>query len=112
MTKRAHSDIGVSLPIILESGFEKLKKAKEVQKVLDSLNLGKFTEKAKRNGTRSALIVVSSASVTKAGANLPGVDVVAASELTVKDLAPGTHPGRLTLFSENSIPEIVKRFSA
>ncbi|MFH0885156.1 MAG: 50S ribosomal protein L4 [Candidatus Micrarchaeota archaeon] len=110
--KRAHSDIGVSLPIILESGFEKLKKAKEVQKVLDSLNLGKFVEKAKRNGTRSALIVVSSAAMKKAGANLAGVDVVAASELTVKDLAPGTHPGRLTLFSENSIPEIVKRFSA
>jgi large subunit ribosomal protein L4e len=112
VVKRAHSDIGVSLPIILESGFEKLKKAREVQKVLESLNLGKFTEKAKRNGTRSALIVVSSSAMKKAGANLPGVDVVAASELTVKDLAPGTHPGRLTLFSENSIPEILKRFSA
>lgn len=112
VTKRAHSDIGVSLPIILESGFEKLKKAKDVQKVFDSLNLGKFVEKAKRTGTKSALIVVSSAAMKKAGENLAGVDVVAASELTVKDLAPGTHPGRLTLFSESSIPEIVKRFSA
>ncbi len=110
--RRAHSDIGVSLPIVLEVGFEKLSKAREVQKVFESLNLGRFLEKAKRNGTKSALIVVSSAAAKKAAANLPGVDVVLASDLSVKDLAPGTHPGRLTLYSESAIPEIAKRFSA
>jgi large subunit ribosomal protein L4e len=109
--RRAHTDIGVSLPIVLESGFEKLAKAKDVQKVLDSLNLSRFLDKAKRNGTKSALIVLSSAAKKTAAANLPGVDVVGAAELSVKDLAPGTHPGRLTLFSESAIPEIAKRFS-
>lgn len=110
--KRANTDIGVSLPIVMEPGFEKLAKAKDVMKVMEALNLVKLLEKAKRNGTKSALIVVSAAGITKAAANLPGVDVVRASELSVKDLAPGTHPGRLTMFTENAIPEIAKRFSA
>jgi large subunit ribosomal protein L4e len=109
---RARSDIGVSLPVVLESGFEKLNKTKDVLRVMDALNLGRFIEKAKRNGTKSALIVVSEGHANRAGLNLPGVDVVKASSLTVKDLAPGTHPGRLTLFSESALPEIAKRFSA
>jgi len=109
---RAHTDIGMSIPIVLEGNFERLAKTKDVERVLGSLNLMKFLEKSKRNGTKSALIVVSSENATKAGANLPGVDVVCAKSLTVKDLAPGTHPGRLTLFSESAIPEIAKRFSA
>jgi len=109
--KRAHSDIGVSIPVILESGFERLEKAKDVAKVLESLNLMRFVEKSKRNGTRSALIVVSSATKRKAAANLAGVDVVKADELEVRHLAPGTHPGRLTLFTEGALPEIAKRLA-
>lgn len=109
---RAHAEIGVSIPIVLESGFEKLTKAKDVMKVFEALNLGPMLEKAKRNGTRSALVVVSNAGPRKAAANLPGVDVVSASELKVKDLAPGTHPGRLTLFCEGALPELAKRFEA
>ncbi|MEW6722898.1 MAG: 50S ribosomal protein L4 [Candidatus Micrarchaeota archaeon] len=112
VTGRARSDIGVSLPLVLESGFEKLSKTKDVLKVMEALNLARFIEKAKRNGTKSALIVVSDGHAGKAGFSLPGVDVVKASSLKVKDLAPGTHPGRLTLFSESALPELAKRFSA
>ncbi|MFN7990528.1 MAG: 50S ribosomal protein L4 [Candidatus Micrarchaeia archaeon] len=109
---RAHTDIGVSLPIVLDHGFEKLSKTKDVLKVLEALKLAEFIEKAKRNGTKSALIVVSNGMSRRIGANLPGVDVVRAGELKVRDLAPGTHPGRLTLYSEAAISELVKRFSA
>lgn len=107
---RMHADVGVSLPIILDNHFEKLTKTKDVVKVLESLNLLKLVERAKKNGTKAPLIVVSEGSVRKAAANLPGVDVVRVSDLKVKDLAPGTHGGRLTLFSESALPEIAKRF--
>jgi large subunit ribosomal protein L4e len=110
VSRREHSEIGVSLPIILESSFEKLDKAQKVMKVFEALNIASFVSDAKRNGTKSALIVVSGGEVRKAAANLPGVDVVRASELEVRHLAPGTHPGRLTLYSENAIPELAKRF--
>lgn len=106
---RMHADIGVSLPIVLEAGFEKLSKTKDVAKMFDALKLTQFLAKSKKNGTKSALIVVSDSASVKAGRNLPGVDVVKAKDLKVKDLAPGTHPGRLTLFCENALPEIAKR---
>jgi len=107
---RMNSDIGVSLPIVMEGSFEKLAKTKDVVKVLEALNLMKFVEKARRNGTKAPLVVVSGGSILKAASNLSGVDVVKASAVRVKDLAPGTHAGRLTLFSESALPEIVKRF--
>lgn len=112
VVKRSKNEIGMALPIVLENGFESIRKTKDVLKVLEALKLDKMLARSKKNGTKSALIVVASGQVTRAAANLPGVDVVRASELQVRDLAPGTHPGRLTLFSENSLPEIVKRFSA
>ena len=107
--KRAHSDIGVSLPIIVDGSLEKMSKAKEVLKLLEALNLSRFVDKARKTGTRSALIVVSDSCTKKAGANLPGVQVVRVAELQVKHLAPGTHPGRLTLYSEGALADLAKR---
>jgi large subunit ribosomal protein L4e len=109
---RAHSDIGVSLPIVMDNSFEKLAKTRDVLKVFEALNLGSLLEKSGRTGVKSALIVVEDGKVLKAAANLPGVEVVKASELEVRQLAPGTHPGRLTLYSENALPALTKRFSA
>jgi large subunit ribosomal protein L4e len=108
--RRAHHDIGVSLPIVMESSFEKLNKTKDVAKVLEALNLMRFIKKSKRNSTKAALIIVSDKAEMNAAANLPGVDVVRVKELEVRHLAPGTHAGRLTLFSESALPEISKRF--
>jgi large subunit ribosomal protein L4e len=112
VVKRSKGEIGVALPIVMENNFENIKKTKDVLKVLEALKLDKMLHKSKKNGTKSALIVIAGGQLIKAAANLPGIDVVKASDLRVRDLAPGTHPGRLTLFSENSLPEIAKRFSA
>ena len=107
---RMHSEIGVNIPIVMDKSFEKISKTKEVVKVFEALNLLSLVEKAKKNGTKSPLIIVSSDHGTKAARNLSGVDVVKASKVQVKDLAPGTHGGRLTIFSESAIAELVKRF--
>jgi large subunit ribosomal protein L4e len=110
--KRCHADVGPSIPIVMESKFEKMGKTKDVMNLLDMLKLTQFVEKSKRNGTRSMLVVVSDSGSLKSASNIPGVDVVKVSELKVKHLAPGTHPGRLTLFTEDALPEIQKRFEA
>jgi large subunit ribosomal protein L2 len=41
--------------------------------------------------------------------NIPGVDTVRASDLNVEHLAPGTHPGRLTLWTESAVKAIDHR---
>lgn len=109
---RSNSDIGVSIPIVMDDSFEGLKKTAEVSKVFEALKLLKFVEKAKRNGTKAPLVVASEgSSVLKAAANLAGVDAVSAKELQVRHLAPGTHPGRLTLFTVKALGEIAGRFT-
>ncbi len=115
---RGHIFEGKKLPIIIEDKFEELSKTKDVVKVLEKLDLYKDVERAKektkkvsrRNKSKyvpkSLLIVVNNGSILKAASNLPGVDVVNVRALRVKDIAPGTHPARLTIFSESAIKEL------
>ncbi len=107
--KRMNSDIGLSLPLVLDNSLEGIKKTKDVLAVLKALNMMPLLEKAKKNGTKSPLIVVSEGDILKSASNLPGVDVVKADELKVKHLAPGTHPGRITIFTEKSISSLNER---
>lgn len=107
---RSNDEITISLPIIMENSFEKIEKTKDVVKVLEALHLEKIIGKAKKSGSKAPLIVVSDGKILKAAANIAGVDVVKVSDLEVRHLAPGTHAGRLALFSENALPEIQKRF--
>ena len=47
--------------------------------------------------------------IRKAARNLPGVDVCSVSQLNAELLAPGTHPGRLTVWSENAINQMKEK---
>jgi large subunit ribosomal protein L4e len=38
-----------------------------------------------------------------AAQNIPGVQAASVNELNAELLAPGTHPGRLTLYTESAI---------
>jgi len=112
----------ITLPIVVEDDFENISTVKEAIKVLQ--NLGVYDDiirasekrirggKGKRRGRRykkkkSILIVVSNKeNVLKGFRNLPGVDVVTPRELNAEILAPGTHAGRLAIFTESAIKEI------
>ena len=79
---------------------------KDVEKTFAALKLQDWLKRSKKRGTKSPLIVVNQGSVLNAARNLPGVDVISVDKLQVRHLAPGTHPGRLTLFSEAAIAKI------
>lgn len=116
----------VSLPLVVSDEFEELIKTKEVLSFLESVGLADDIERAEegrsvragRGKTRgrkykqpkSILFVTSSeAGPSKAARNLAGVDVATASEVNAEDLAPGTHPGRLTVWTESAIEEVAER---
>lgn len=116
---RGHIYDGVA-PIVFEDALEKVKKTKDVLKALSGI-IGKDLDRAKegrkaRSGIRSrkagtktpksALIVVSGGEILKSGRNICGVNVVSVEKLKVKDLAPGTHAGRLTVYTESAIKRI------
>lgn len=125
---RGHRVDGVNeLPIVVTNDFEELKRTSEVKEVLKKLGLWDDIERAHRGirvragrgkmrGRRykkpkSILIVVGeNKGVALAARNLPGVDVVEARNVNVELLAPGGHPGRLTLYTESALKILEERF--
>lgn len=116
---RGHAYEGPA-PIVFEDALEGAATTKAVLKALSPL-IGPDLRRAKgkrkaRRGTRSrkagtrtprsALIVVGGGKILKSARNICGVDVVSVDRLRVKDLAPGTHAGRLTVYTEAAIRKI------
>ncbi|MEM2909360.1 MAG: 50S ribosomal protein L4 [Candidatus Bilamarchaeaceae archaeon] len=110
VARRTCGRISPALPIIIESTFEELKKTRDSYEIFKALNLDQIIERAKKNGTKGPLVVVSSPETAKGAENLPGVDVVSVDRLKVRHLAPGTHPGRLAIYTEKAIEKIAEIF--
>ncbi|MFH1471186.1 MAG: 50S ribosomal protein L4 [Candidatus Micrarchaeota archaeon] len=123
VSKRGHVVEGVKeFPLIVDSGFEKVAKTKDILKVFSALGLDGDLERGKarkalsgvakrrRGGTRTprtVLVVVGEeCGALKGARNLVGVDVAVATKLKASVLAPGTNPGRLTLWTEGAIKKL------
>ncbi|MEW5841307.1 50S ribosomal protein L4 [Nitrososphaera sp.] len=112
----------VKLPIIVSNDIESIAKAKDLQKALTAMGLGDDLARASvrkaRSGTGrrrgrparsgvSALVVVGSDDAkVKAIKAIPGVTVKTAREVSVLDLAPGSKPIRLTVYSQNAVEQL------
>ena len=121
VSARGHKVTG-GLPIILENSFESVAKTADAYKTLSAL-IGEDLARAEygkpRSGVRarkggkvypkSAIIAVSKdVPLLLAARNIPGVDVVKVSDLTVEGLAPGAKGGRLAIYTEAALAEIAK----
>ncbi|MBI5159430.1 50S ribosomal protein L4 [Candidatus Micrarchaeota archaeon] len=109
-------------PLIVENSLEGLKKTEEVLKALNALGLGADLKKSearrhasgvaanRRGGSRqrkSVLIIVGEDNgILKSAKNICGVDVALAEKITAELLAPGTHAGRLTVWSKNALGKL------
>jgi large subunit ribosomal protein L4e len=117
-----------SLPIVVTDRIQRVREASRVKKVLEALGVWSDVErvkssrkiragKGKMRGRRTKirvgpLIVVSEdKGIGKAASNHPGVDVVKVEELNAELLAPGTHAGRLTIWTESAIKKLNKLFA-
>jgi large subunit ribosomal protein L4e len=128
VAKRGHVVLDVpDFPIVVTDEIESLKRTKEVREVL--LNLGVWGDvfrvresrkvragKGKGRGRRykqavgPLIVVAENKGVVEAGRNLPGVMVMLVDGLNVELLAPGTHVGRLTVWSQSAIERLNRRF--
>lgn len=117
----------VSLPLVVVDDFENLNTTSSVYEALLALGLKDELERVKESkGIRSGkgkmrgrryeyakgpLLVVSkfNVPVVRAARNILGVDVVPASDVSVIHLAPGGHPGRLTIFTKSSLSLLEQR---
>ena len=119
--KRGHIfEKDLSLPIIVTNEIEKFSKATDAKKFLSSIGLSddilriNRSSRIKKSGRRihavGPLVVVGeSQSARKAFGNFMGVDLVNVKDLSVEHLAPGTRPGRLTIWTESAIKTMSDR---
>lgn len=121
--KRGHRIVGLKLPIVVSNKLEALDKTKKVVEAMKAIKVWADVERAKKSRTirpgkgkmrgrkykkaKSVLFVVKdSKKFFKAARNLEGVDIVSVKDLNVELLAPGTQPGRLTVWSEEALKEL------
>lgn len=111
-----------SVPIIMEDSFESISKTSQVYKALSGIigdDLERATKRKLRIGVRkrkggktypkSAIIAVSKdCPIIRSARNIPGVDVVEVSGLSVEMLAPGAKAGRLAIYTKAALLEIAK----
>lgn len=110
-------------PIVVEDDLSSVKTTKQTREIFKNLGVYDDIERAKagkkiragRGKTRGRkykkskgpLVVVSEDEGIRLGArNHPGVDVVRVENLNAELLAPGTHAGRLTIFTKSAIEKI------
>lgn len=123
ITARGHK-VPENFPFAIDSSFENVAKTKDVVSALGKLGFEAELERAsvtsiragvgKRRGRRhitkkSFLFVVSKdCPLLKSATNIAGVDVVPVASLNAELLAPGTHAGRLTLFTDSALEAMEK----
>ena len=115
--------VSATLPLIVSNDIENVRKTKEILKILETLKLHQDLEKSdkptlrkglrrlakRRHYRRSVLIVVNDdKGAVKAARNIPGVDICTVKQLKAGLLAPGGHPGRLTLWSESAVKNLTQ----
>jgi large subunit ribosomal protein L4e len=122
--KRGHKTPG-NYPFIVEDKIEAIKKTKEIKTVLEKLKLNEELERCSivkiraGRGTmrnrkyvrkKGPLIVVSKkCSLQKACSNITGLDVVNVVSLNTEHLAPGSEPGRLTVWTLGAVKELEEK---
>lgn len=113
----------LELPVVLDDGFEAFEKTREVVELLETLELyadieraedanvraGRGTTRGRKHRRPASVLFVTGGQPSRAARNLAGVTVATGREVSAEDLAPGTHAGRLTLWTEHALEEVADR---
>jgi len=115
------------VPLIVDNAIEGLTNSKEVEETLTNLKVmqdvtrvrdsrkiragkGKHRGRKMKQAVGPLIVVVENKGLVNAASNVPGVDVTTVADLNTEMLAPGTHPGRLTLWTNGAIEKMDKLY--
>ena len=107
-------------PLVVTDDVQSLKKTRDlkdafinmgvwpdVYRVKDSIKVragkGKMRGRRRKKAVGPLIVISENDGIIEAARNLPGVDVAYVKDLNAELLAPGTHPGRLTVWTRSSI---------
>lgn len=124
VASRGHVIEGVpQIPLIVTDSIAELTKTKDVEAALVHLGVlpdvyrvqesrkvragkGKRRGRKMRQAVGPLIVVVENRGLVDAARNIPGVGVVAVGDLNAELLAPGAHPGRLTLWTNGALARL------
>jgi large subunit ribosomal protein L4e len=124
VAKRGHNIEDVlQIPLVVTPEIESLQKTKEVEEAL--IRLGALSEifrvrksrkvrggKGKSRGRKMKqsvgplIVVAENKGIIESANNIPGINAVSVTDLNAEMLAPGTHPGRLIIWTSDSIEKL------
>jgi large subunit ribosomal protein L4e len=122
---RGHRFEAKALPLVVADDFAAAERTADLAAALVAVGVGADLERAKmgvhvRAGmgklrgrayrTPRSVLLVTADGKAPAAANLAGVDVVAARNLSAEHLAPGGDAGRLTVYTQGAIAQLKEAF--
>lgn len=121
VTRRGHK-FSANLPIVVSTELENIVKIREVKKFLQILGVDKDIERAcnrtkkvsaslsktTRIGTGPLIVVSNKSKLSGIVKSMEGVSLVKSEDISVLDLAPGSAPGRLTIWTKDAIGSLTK----
>jgi large subunit ribosomal protein L4e len=114
-------------PLVTVDEIQDLKKTKDVEDTLMNLGVwpdifrskesrkiragkGKMRGRKMKQAIGPLLVITKNNGVAEAARNLPGLEIVSVENLNAEVLAPGTHPGRLTVWTNSAFENLDKTF--
>jgi large subunit ribosomal protein L4e len=128
VASRGHEVEGVlEIPLVVEDSLSSLTKTKEVEDALTHLGMltdiyrvresrniragkGKHRGRKMKQAVGPLIVIAENKGLINAASNIPGVDIVTVKNLNAELLAPGTHPGRLTLWTNGALKQLSKLY--
>jgi len=114
-----------NLPVIVDDALDGLARTKDVVGFLQAAGLwedvmrikkriragkGKMRGRKYKQGKSILIVTADKSEVHRGGSNIPGVDVVDVASLNAELLAPGTHAGRLTIWTQGAVKKLEERY--
>ncbi len=123
VASRGHKFEIDDLPLVVVDNLQELKTVAEIKDAFESLGVWSDVVRAKtgrktRTGAARLrgrqykkpvgplIVITEDNGLRRAASNLPGTKVIYAKKLNAEVLAPGTHPGRLTIWTKSAIEQL------
>ncbi|MGD2066833.1 MAG: 50S ribosomal protein L4, partial [Candidatus Bathyarchaeota archaeon] len=114
-------------PLVVVDDIQSLKRTKDIEEALINLGVwpdifrvkesrkiragkGKMRGRKMKQAVGPLLVIVKNDGVAEATRNLPGMEVASVENLNAELLAPGTHPGRLTVWTNSAFEKLESVF--
>jgi len=114
-------------PLVVVDDIQSLKKTKDIEEAFMNIGVwpdiyrvkesrkiragkGKMRGRKMKQAVGPLLVIAKNDGIAEAARNLPGMTVASVENLNAELLAPGTHPGRLTVWTSSAFEKVGKVF--